>query len=89
LILAGNTLVAAGAPLAPGFGDPELSKTFAGDQGGVIWTGSKNDGAQTATADLPSLPVWDGLAAAGAQCVIALEDGTVLCLGAGTTSERR
>ena len=85
LILAGNTLVAAGAPLVPGFGDPELSKTFAGSKGGVIWAGSKNDGAQIAAADLPSLPVWDGLAAAGDQCVIALEDGTVLCLGAGTT----
>ena len=33
LILAGNTLVAAGAPLAPAFGDPELSKAFAGAQG--------------------------------------------------------
>jgi outer membrane protein assembly factor BamB len=85
LILAGNTLVAAGAPLAPAFGDPELSKAFAGAKGGVIWTGSKNDGAQIATTDLPSLPVWDGLAAAGDQCVIALEDGTVLCLGADTT----
>ena len=84
LILAGNTLVAAGAPLAPGFGDPELSRAFAGAKGGVIWTGSKNDGVRIATADLPSLPVWDGLAAAGDQCVIALEDGTVLCLGADT-----
>jgi len=89
LILAGNTLVAAGAPLAPGFGDPELSKTFAGAKGGVIWTGSKNDGVRIATADLPSLPVWDGLAAAGDQCVIAWKDGTVLCLGADTTPERR
>ena len=89
MILAGNTLVAAGAPLAPGFGDPELRKTFAGSKGGVIWTGSKNDGAQIATVDLPSLPVWDGLAAAGDQCVIALEDGTVLCLGAGAIPGRR
>ena len=87
LILAGNTLVAAGAPLEPGFGYPELSRTFAGAKGGVVWTGSKTDGTRIATADLPSLPVWDGLAAAGDHGVIAVEGGKVLCLGVGTSTD--
>ena len=39
-----------------------------------------NDGEKIASWDLPAPPVWDGLAAARGDCIIALKDGTVVCL---------
>ena len=62
------------------FDDQTLSSSFAGEKGGRIWAACKEDGGRIASRDLPALPVWDGLAAARGDCVIALKDGTVLCL---------
>jgi hypothetical protein len=62
------------------FDDLELSSSFAGQKGGRIWAARKEDGTKIASRDLPAPPVWDGLAAARGNCVIALKDGTVLCL---------
>jgi len=80
LIVAGDTVVAAGVPMEASFGDAELSSSFAGEKGGRIWAARKEDGGKIATRDLPAPPVWDGLAAARGDCIIALKDGTVLCL---------
>jgi hypothetical protein len=80
LIVAGDTVLAAGVPMETSFGDPELSSSFAGQKGGRIWAASAKDGAKIAFRDLPAPPVWDGLAAARGNCVVALKDGTVLCL---------
>jgi outer membrane protein assembly factor BamB len=80
LIVAGDTVVAAGVPLEASFDDGELSSSFAGEKGGRIWAARKEDGGKIASRDLPSPPVWDGLASARGDCVIALKDGTVLCL---------
>ena len=80
LIVAGDTVVAAGVPMEASFGDGELSSSFAGGKGGRIWTARKEDGGKIASRDLPAPPVWDGLAAARGDCIIALKDGTVLCL---------
>jgi outer membrane protein assembly factor BamB len=80
LIVAGDTVLAAGVPMEASFGDPELSSSFAGQKGGRIWAARAKDGAKIAFRDLPAPPVWDGLAAARGNCVIALKDGTVLCL---------
>ena len=80
LIVAGETVVAAGVPMEASFGDAELSSSFAGEKGGRIWAARKEDGGKIASRDLPAPPVWDGLAAARGDCIIALKDGTVLCL---------
>jgi len=80
LIVAGETLVAAGVPMEASFDDMELSRSYAGAKGGRIWTARKEDGGRIASRDLPSPPAWDGLAAARGDCIIALKDGTVLCL---------
>ena len=81
LIVAGETLVAAGVPLKSAFDDGRLSDAFAGKLGGVLWTASATDGAGISELELPSPPVWDGLAAARGQCFLSLRDGTVMCLG--------
>ncbi len=80
LIVTGETVVAAGVPMEPTFDDLELSSSFAGQKGGRIWAARKEDGTKISSRDLPAPPVWDGLAAARGNCVIALKDGTVLCL---------
>ncbi|HUT11409.1 MAG TPA: PQQ-binding-like beta-propeller repeat protein [Thermoguttaceae bacterium] len=81
LVLAGDTILAAGVPLQPTYTFDQLSASYAGQQGGVLWTASATDGTKIAEYELPAQPVWDGLAAAAGQCFITLKDGTVMCLG--------
>ena len=81
LVVAGDTIIAAGVPLQSSFTLPQLSATYAGKRGGVLWTASVKDGAKIAELKLPAQPVWDGLAAAHGQCFLTLRDGTVMCLG--------
>ena len=81
LVVAGDTIIAAGVPLQSSFELPQLSATYAGKQGGVLWTASTKDGAKIAERKLPAQPVWDGLTAAHGQCFLTLRDGTVMCLG--------
>ncbi len=81
MVVAGETIIAAGVPLKPAFTVPELSETLAGRQGGVLWTASVKDGAKIAELKLSAQPVWDGLCVAHGQAFIALRDGTVMCLG--------
>ena len=79
--MAGDTIIAAGVPLRSSFTLPQLSATYAGKQGGVLWTASTKDGAKIAELRLPAQPVWDGLSAAHGRCFLSLRDGTVMCLG--------
>jgi len=81
LVVAGDTIIAAGVPLQSSFSLPQLSATYAGKRGGVLWTASTKDGAKLAELKLASQPVWDGLSAAHGQCLLTLRDGTVMCLG--------
>lgn len=81
LVLAGDTILAAGVPLQTTYTFDQLSASYGGRQGGVLWTASATDGAKIAEYKLLAQPVWDGLAAAGGQCFITLKDGTVMCLG--------
>ena len=81
LVVAGDTIIAAGVPLRSSFGLAQLSATYAGKQGGVLWAASTKDGTRIAELKLPAQPVWDGLSAAHGQCLITLRDGTVMCLG--------
>jgi len=80
LVVAGDTVIAAGVPLQSSFTLGQLSDTYAGKQGGLLWTASTKDGAKIAELKLPAQPVWDGLTAARGQCFLTLRDGTVMCL---------
>ena len=79
LVLAGNTILAAGVPLQSTYSLDQLSTSYAGEQGGVLWLASAENGTKIAEYQLPAQPVWDGLAVAHGQCFITLKDGTVLC----------
>jgi hypothetical protein len=52
---------------------------FEGKSGGAIWAVSADDGKTLNKIDLPSPPVWDGLAASGGRLYIATMDGKVSC----------
>jgi outer membrane protein assembly factor BamB len=80
LALAGDTLIAAGAPLRRSFDDGALEQTYAGQSGGVLWLASAKDGSKLADVELPSLPVWDGISVARGMCFISLTNGTVKCM---------
>ena len=93
LVLAGDTLFAAGEPdvldeTMPGIRgeDPEVVKAteeqeaaLAGRRGGTLVAVSKTDGAVKYRYDLDSPPVFDGLIAANSRIYLALKDGTVQC----------
>ena len=67
--------------------DPKIQQRLAdqeaalrGDQGAVLQVISTDDGQKLAEYALGSLPVWDGLAAAGGRLYYATTDGKVICL---------
>jgi len=51
-----------------------------GKSAGALLAVAPADGRLLATLPLPSLPVWDGMAAAAGNLYLALADGQVLCL---------
>ncbi|MFT5122098.1 MAG: outer membrane protein assembly factor BamB [Kiritimatiellia bacterium] len=51
-----------------------------GKQGAVFYAARIEDGSMIATMKLPSLPVWDGMAAAYGKMYMATEKGEVICL---------
>jgi outer membrane protein assembly factor BamB len=79
MVRAGDTLFVAGP-------DAEMVRQTeppSGRQGGMLLAYSAQDGALLASHKLSATPVFDGMAAARGQLVLALNDGTVVCL-AGT-----
>jgi len=60
-------------------------EAIAGKQGGELWALAKRDGALTARFKLDTVPVFDGMAAAGGRLYLSTIDGRVICL-AGSTS---
>ena len=79
MVLAGTTLFIAGPskPPAPS-GTPGA---WQGKHGALLRAVSSADGTKLAERRLPSVPVFDGMAAANARLFIATCDGTVLCMG--------
>ena len=72
------------------FNDPEIQRklaeqeaAFEGRRGAILAAVSAADGKQLAAYRLKSMPVFDGMAAAGGRLYLAASDGKVLCLGAG------
>ena len=57
-------------------------KILTGAEGCTLHAVNTADGTSLATWELPSTPVWDGMAAAGNRLFISLEDGSVHCLAA-------
>lgn len=52
-----------------------------GHQGSTLWAVSAESGKQLSECHLPSVPVYDGMAAAYGKLFVALADGSVVCLG--------
>ena len=55
---------------------------LAGDQGGMLRAISADDGQLLAEYSIPSLPSWDGMAAANGRLFFSTTDGKVICLAA-------
>jgi len=90
MALAGDVLFVAGAPahFPPDHPAEKYEAAYAGKLGGVLWAASAADGKKLAERKLPAAPAWDGLAAAGGRLVVALADGSVLCLGENPATAR-
>jgi len=78
MIRAGKRLFVAGSPDVVDPADPHGA--WEGRKGGVLAVFSAADGTNLGELELPSPPVWDGLAAAGGRLYVATMAGEVLCL---------
>jgi hypothetical protein len=93
LLLAGQTLFVAGPPDVVDteqtrlhVDDPQTHAKLAaqveaieGKKGALLWAVSASDGTKLAECKLQSVPVFDGMAAAGGRLYMATIDGRVLC----------
>jgi hypothetical protein len=52
-----------------------------GERGSALWAVSAETGEKLSECALPSVPIYDGLAAAYGKLFVALADGNVVCLG--------
>ena len=50
-----------------------------GKEGAILWVASASNGQKLAQYHLQSLPVWDGMAAAGGRLYMTMVDGRVVC----------
>jgi hypothetical protein len=58
----------------------EQAAALGGRRGALLWAVSATDGRKLAAWRLASMPVFDGMAAAGGRLVFAATDGNVVCL---------
>jgi hypothetical protein len=49
----------------------------------MLWAVSAASGERVQELKLRSMPVWDGMAAAGGRLYVATVDGRVLCMAGG------
>ena len=54
-------------------------EAWLGMKGGLLWVLSAEDGKKLAEYRLDSIPVFDGMAAAGGKLFLSLKDGSVVC----------
>ncbi len=78
MLRAGDRLFVAGSPDVVDPADPHGA--WEGRKGGLLAAFSTTDGEPLAEIELPSPPVWDGMAAAAGRLYLSLSDGTVACL---------
>jgi hypothetical protein len=77
LVLAGDTLFAAGPPDVVDPKDPHGA--WEGRQGGVLAAFAAADGRKLFECRLDAPPVWDGMAAVSGRLYVALMNGQVVC----------
>jgi len=98
MVLAGANLFLGGAPDVADeeqttryvFGaDDELNrqmlrqeKAWKGSEGGVLVVVSAETGRKISIQKIAGIPVWDGMIATQEKLYMALQDGSVLCMGA-------
>ncbi|MEQ8786434.1 MAG: PQQ-binding-like beta-propeller repeat protein [Pirellulaceae bacterium] len=58
----------------------EQEDALDGKKGAKLLVVSVQEGSTLAEYELPSLPSWDGMSAAGGQLYIVTEDGTIICM---------
>lgn len=94
MVLAKDTLFIAGAPdvvdeeqslqtFDQAATQKQLARQLAayeGSEGAILWAASVVDGRKLAAHKLESMPVFDGMAAAGGSLYMTTTDGKVLCL---------
>ncbi|MCX6900937.1 MAG: PQQ-binding-like beta-propeller repeat protein [Verrucomicrobia bacterium] len=78
MVKAGDTIFAAGPPDALDEKDPYAA--FEGRKGASLVAVSAKDGKKLAELPLNAPPVFDGMIAASGRLLVALEDGSLLCL---------
>jgi len=78
MVKAGDTLLLAGPPDVLDADDPYAA--FEGRKGARIVALSAGDGRELATRDLDVPPVFDGMIAVKGRLLIALTDGSLVCL---------
>ena len=61
----------------------EQEAAMAGKMGSSLWAVSADDGKRLSELKLDSMPVRDGMAAAGGRLYMATTDGKVKCLAQG------
>lgn len=79
MALAKDTLFVAGPPDVIDPKDP--LGAFEGRKGGLLYSIDASTGKRAAERALPSPPVFNGIAAARGNLLLALEDGSVACFG--------
>ena len=79
MVKAGDTLFVAGPPDEFDTKDPYA--TFEGRKGAQLVTVLAKDGKKLTECALEAPPVFDGLIAASGRLLVALEDGSLVCLG--------
>ncbi|MFA6561285.1 MAG: PQQ-binding-like beta-propeller repeat protein [Verrucomicrobiia bacterium] len=79
MVKAGDTLFAAGTPDVLDPADPYAA--FEGRKGASLVSVSAKDGKKLAELRLTAPPIFDGMIAASGRLLVALEDGSLLCMG--------
>ncbi len=89
MVVAGDTVIVAGPP-DRGKKDPKILQfknenealaAFTGKKGVFLRTISAKDGTNIAEVKLDTMPVFDGMSAAGGKLFIAFKNGTLECRG--------
>jgi hypothetical protein len=82
MALTENVLLLAGSPDVVQAGtDPYVS--VEGKLGGKLLVIQREDGKTLADYTLDAVPVWDGMVVAEGQVLMAMQDGSVVCVSTG------
>ena len=56
-------------------------QAWQGKRGALLWVVSADTGQRLSEHKIAAIPVWDGMIAANERLYLALNDGTVVCMG--------